>query len=189
MPSSEIATYGPFSSWWGGKGTCRVWHSRPQSDWNRRWISLLWWYRGLGKQLSCRQLYLCSPGTKQRTSGFLSNTYLIVNPIQAFAINIPSQNTAVGMLSLLKIQRLPVLAAYIPQAPSKSQGYFFCTRSKAAFATDISQWCFNTDWLVETLGYTTQRCITEISWGHCYDHKSTAHNGHWAYYTSPICII
>jgi len=33
-----------------------------------------------------------------------THTYT-VNPIQAFAINIPSQNIAVGMLSLLKIQR------------------------------------------------------------------------------------
>lgn len=155
-----------------------------QTDWNWRWISLHWWCRGPGKQLSCLHLDLCSPGTNQRTSGFCSNTYLNCKPVQTFTTNISSQNTAMGMLILLKMQRPNVLATYVPQAPSRSQTYFSCPRSQAVFAKTSQRACFS-----RVISRNTKLQDTEVPAQDQLRTWSQNYSTQRAHYTSHSCTL
>lgn len=112
----------------------------------------------------------------------------IANPVETFTTNISSQNTAMffvtQMLSLLKIQRLPVLATYVPQAPSRSQTHFSCPRSQAVFAKTSQRGCFS-----RVISRNTKSQDTEVPTQDKLRTWSQNYSTQWAHFTSHSCTL
>lgn len=170
-PSSDTAAYSIIFQVNGGKGMGGQCHIIP------RQIGIggeFLYFDGARGQASSSAACtcLCSPGTKQRPSGFCSNTYLNCEHCTNLH-NISSQNTTMEMLSLLKIQKPPARATYIPQAPLGPRHISLVQEVRQCLLRHLRE-AVSAEWL-DALGYRTQRYLLKISWGH--DHKITAHNG------------
>lgn len=141
-PSSDTATYSITFQVNGGKGMGGQCPIIPrQIGTGGEFL----YFDGAGGQasISAACTCLCSPGTKQTTSGFCSNTYLNCKPCTNLHNKYFLTKQSNGDVVSSQDPETPCPCHLHPTGTPRSQTYFSCPRSKAVFAMTSQRGCFS----------------------------------------------